>query len=161
MSAARGKRSSPPRRPDDGRGGAASGAGRPAEPGGRVPDLLRRVVGLGFSGFFMTEEVVRRALGETLPREWVEFAAQQSERTRRELIDRVAGEIGRTLESTNLSAIAERLLRGHTLEVSARIRLVPHEETRGGEPPRPAPDEQEPGATRSLRVTVRAEEGER
>src|SRR5690606_32266264 len=73
MSAARGKRSSPPRRPDDGRGGAASGAGRPAEPGGRVPDLLRRVVGLGFSGFFMTEEVVRRALGETLPREWVEF----------------------------------------------------------------------------------------
>jgi hypothetical protein len=80
MSATRGKRTTrgtPSGRPD----------GEEPDPGGRVPDLLRRVVGLGFSGFFLTEEVVRKTLGEKLPREWIEFAVEQSERTRRELID--------------------------------------------------------------------------
>jgi hypothetical protein len=93
-----------------------------------VPDLLRRVVGIGFSGLFLTEEVVRKALGETLPRDWVDFAAAQSERTRRELIDRVAGEIGRALDGVDLAHLAERLLRGHTVEVTARVRFLPRDE---------------------------------
>jgi hypothetical protein len=129
MSAPRGKRTSggnevppPPRAADD------EEASFRTEPGGRVPDLLRRVIGLGFSGFFLTEEVVRKALGDSVPREWVDFAAQQSERTRRELIDRVAGEVGRALDGTDLPQLVERLLRGHTLEVTARVRFVPREE---------------------------------
>jgi hypothetical protein len=103
-----------------------------SEPGGRVPDLLRRVVGMGFSGFFLGEEVVRKALGETVPRDWVDFAAAQSERTRRELIDRVAGEIGRALDGVDLEQLAGKLLRGHAIEVTARVRFVQPEQDEAG-----------------------------
>lgn len=96
----------------------------PPEAPVRVPDLLRRMLGLGFSGLFMTEEVLRKALGESVPKDWVDFAAEQSQRTRRELIDRIAGELGRTLDGVDLRELAERLLRGHTVEVTARIRFV-------------------------------------
>lgn len=148
MSAPRGKRTR--RGVGDETGDEARGA-----PGGRVPELLRRVVGMGFSGFFLTEEVVRRALGETLPREWVDFAAAQSERTRRELIDRVASEIGRTLDGADLPRLAERLLRGHTIEVTARVRFVPHED-----PEVEASKATSAARGRGIRVTVRDAEEE-
>lgn len=122
-----------------------------AEPGGRVPDLLRRVVGMGFSGFFLGEEVVRKALGETVPRDWVDFAAAQSERTRRELIDRVAGEIGRALDGVDVEQLAGRLLRGHAIEVTARVRFVQPDEDPGGAR----------AGRRSVRVAIDDDEGER
>lgn len=152
MSAARGKRTGR-RTPLPLAGGAPR-----AESAGRVPDLLRRVVGLGFSGLFLTEEVVRKALGDTLPREWVDFAAAQSERTRREFIDRLASEIGRALDGMDLPRLTERLLRGHTIEVTARVRFVPSDEAR--EPARGRDDER-PTRRRSLRVAVVGEEESR
>jgi hypothetical protein len=144
MSAPRGKGSGRRAR----RGEPPEDATPRGEPGGRVPDLLRRVVGMGFSGLFLGEEVVRRALGETLPRDWVDFAAAQSERTRRELIDRVAGEIGRTLDGVNLQDLAERLLRGHAIEVTARVRFVPPEDA----------GEATTGQRRSLRIAIADDE---
>ena len=93
-----------------------------------MPDLLRRLLGLGFTGLFTTEEVLRKALGDSVPKDWIEFAAQQSERTRRELVDRVAAEVGRTLDGVDLPKLAERLLEGHTLEMTAHIRFVPRGE---------------------------------
>ena len=122
MSAPRGKR---PHRSDD--PGTAREPLRPDAPPTRVPDLLRRVIGLGFSGFFLTEEVLRKALGDSLPKEWVEFAVEQSERTRRELVERVASEIGRIADGVDLNELAERMALGHELEVTARVRLVPRE----------------------------------
>ena len=101
-------------------------------PAGRVPDLLRRVLALGLSGFFMTEEAVRKALGDTLPRDWADFAAEQSERSRAEFLDRLAHEISETLGAVDLEQLAARLLAGNTIEVKAEIRFVPREpEARG------------------------------
>ena len=128
-------------------------SGARGEPAGRVPELLRRVVGMGFSGLFLGEEVVRKALGETLPRDWVDFAAAQSERTRRELIDRVAGELGRALDRVDLPELAERLLQGHALEVSARVRFVPRDAAAA------APGR--PGRRHSLRIAIAEDEEER
>lgn len=91
---------------------------------GLLPELLRRVLGLGFSGFFMTEEALRRALGDTLPKDWIDFAVEQSERTRAEFLERFAGEMARTLENVDVLTVAERLLAGHRIEVKAQIRLV-------------------------------------
>lgn len=144
MSAPRGKGSGRRERPAAASGGEPSGG----EAGGRVPDLLRRVVGMGFSGLFLGEEVVRRALGETLPRDWVDFAAAQSERTRRELIDRVASEVGRTLDGVDLAGLAERLLRGHSIEVTARVRFVPPEDEGSAR-----------GRRRSVRIAIAEDEG--
>lgn len=155
MSAARGKR--PQRHPDAAAGGDPEASASRDDAAGRVPELLRRVVGMGFSGFFLTEEVLRKALGETLPRDWVDFAAAQSERTRRELIDRVAGEVGRTLDGIDLPRLAERLLRGHSIEVTAQLRFVPRDgepEASDGEATRAAP------RGRALRVTVTESNGE-
>jgi hypothetical protein len=93
-----------------------------------VPELLRRALTLGLSGFFMTNEAVRRALGEAVPKDWIDFAVDQSERTRAEFIERLAGEIARTLESVDLATILERVLEGRTIDLRAQIRLLPREE---------------------------------
>jgi hypothetical protein len=85
------------------------------------------VITTGLSGLFTTNEVVRRAVGEAMPREWVDFAVDQSERTRAEFVERLAGELARTLESLELVEMAERLLDGRTIEIRAQVQLLPRE----------------------------------
>lgn len=97
-----------------------------------VPDLMRRAIAMGLAGFFTTEEAFRRALGDTVPRDWVDFAAAQGERTRGEIADRLANEFGRVLEQVDLAALASSVLEGHTVEVTARIRLLPRDEPDDG-----------------------------
>ena len=127
MAAALGKKKRGPgrgERPGPTDGVQASGAGGPA-PG--LADLVRRVLTSGLSSLFTTNEVVRRAVGEAMPREWVDFAVDQSERTRAEFIERLAGELARTLESLELVEMADRLLEGRSLEIRAQIQLLPRE----------------------------------
>ena len=102
-----------------------------AEGGGLFPDMARRAIAFGLSGFFLTEETIRKALGETLPRDWMDFATEQSERTRREFLERLSFEIAQSLEKVDLAAIMRELLEGRTLEVRAEFRL--------GGPEEPAP----------------------
>ena len=108
--------------------------GRPADPadgdesGGTlntIPELMRRIVAVGLSGFFFTEEAIRKALGDTLPKDWIDFAADQSERTRDEFLERLSLEIGRTLENVDIADVLSRLFAGNTIEVNAEIRLKP------------------------------------
>ena len=101
-------------------GGAESGGARNA-----LPELMRRALSVGFSGFFLTESAVRRALGDTLPRDWVDFAVDQSERTRAEFLERLSHELARSLEHMDLGAALAELLEGRTLEIKAQIRLGP------------------------------------
>ena len=102
-----------------GRGASASDAG------GFFPEALRRMLTLGFTGFFMTEEALRKALGDSVPRDVIEFVLEQSQRMRGEFLDRVSRELGRVLERVDPVEVARRLLEGRTIEVSARFRLVP------------------------------------
>jgi len=88
-----------------------------------LPDILRKVLTLGFSGFFLTETAVRKALGNTVPQEWLDFASEQSERTRGEFIERLSFEVARSLENVDLTAVLSQLLEGRTLEINAEIRL--------------------------------------
>ncbi len=97
-----------------------------------LPDLAKRVLALGLSGMFATQESVRQAVGDALPKEWVDFAAGQSERTRAEFLERLAGELARTLESIDLARVMQRALEGRTLEVTAKIRMLPDEPGKTG-----------------------------
>jgi len=118
-------------------GKESAGADPPGETGTRageagtggtlntIPELMRRVVATGLSGFFLTEEAIRKAVGETLPKDWTDFAAEQSERTRSELFERLSVEIGRTLENIDVVEVLSKLLAGSTIEVNAEIRLKP------------------------------------
>jgi len=105
--------------PEDGEGEAT---------GGFFPDLLRRGLTLGFTGLFMTEEAIRRALGDSVPRDVMEFLLEQSQRTRTEFLDRLSREFGRTLQALDPVEVAQKLLDGRTVEISARVRLVPDDE---------------------------------
>jgi len=116
-----GGRSTPPEARE---GGAESG------PGGGVPDLVRRAFSLGFSGFFTTEEAVRKALGDTLPKDWIDFAVDQSGRAREDFLERVSTEIGRSMADVDLAAVLGQLLEGRTVEVTARIKLGPADDER-------------------------------
>ena len=107
------KRSSPPAEEED--NGVA----------GFLPDLLRRGLTLGFTGFFLTEEAVRKALGESVPRDLMDFILNQSERTRAEFLDRLSKEFAGALSSLDPVELVKRLLEGRSIEVSAKIRLVP------------------------------------
>lgn len=107
-------------RAPQGRGGPGS-----ADAGGFFPEALRRVLTLGFTGFFLTEEALRKALGDSVPRDVVEFVLDQSQRMRLEFLDRVSREFGKVLERVDPVEVARRLLEGRTVEVSARFRLVP------------------------------------
>lgn len=120
-----------PKRPPE-RGGAEEDTA-----GGRIPELLRRGLSLGFSGLFMTEEAVRRAFGDTVPRDWVDFATEQSARTRSEFLERLSGEIARSLDTIDFVEVLDSLLSGRTLEVRAEIRLRERdEEAEDGDPVR-------------------------
>ena len=99
-------------------------AGGASDSGGFLPEALRRMLTLGFTGFFMTEEALRKALGDSVPRDVIEFVLDQSQRMRGEFLDRVSRELGRVLERVDPVEVARRLLEGRTVEVTARFRLV-------------------------------------
>ena len=99
---------------------------RPAPSG--VEELIRRMAALGMSGFFTTESAIRRAFGDTVPQDWVDFATDQSDRTRSEVIDRMAEEVGKQLAETDLAELMSRFISGHTVEVTAKIKLTPNDD---------------------------------
>ena len=113
MATARGKESQRPDSPSDERETGSGG----------LPDLVRKAIAAGFSGFFVTEEAFRKALGDTLPKDWSDFAVEQSARTRAEFLERLSYEIGRSIENVDLAAVLAQLLEGRTLEVNATVRL--------------------------------------
>ena len=88
-----------------------------------LPDLARRALSIGLSGFFLTEETIRKALGDTLPKDWMDFATEQSDRTRKEFLERLSFEIAQSMQQMDLAAIMREILEGRTLEVKAEIRL--------------------------------------
>jgi hypothetical protein len=90
---------------------------------------MRRAVAMGLSGFFLTEEAIRKAVGDTLPRDWADFAVDQSERTRVELLNRLSSEMARTFETMDVTEVLSGLVEGRTIEVKAEIRLKPRDET--------------------------------
>jgi hypothetical protein len=115
----------------------ARAPGETIETGGPIsgiPELVRKAIAAGFSGFFFTEEAIRRALGDALPRDWADFASEQSARARAEFLERLSYEIGRALANVDHAAVLAQLLEGRTLEVSAKIRL--HDERGRGRRPR-------------------------
>ena len=96
-----------------------------ADAAGLLPDMARRALALGLSSLFTTEETIRRALGDTVPQEWVDFASSQSERTQREFSEALAREVAQVIERMDLAEVLSQVLTGRELEVHATIRLQP------------------------------------
>jgi hypothetical protein len=88
-----------------------------------IPELMRRAIALGLTGFFTTEEAVRRAIGDTVPKDWTDYISESSDRTRSEFLDRLSREIAQTLKDIDLAAVLQELLEGRTLKVNAEFKL--------------------------------------
>ena len=73
------------------------------------------------SGFFLTEEAVRKALTDTVPKEWVDYISRQSEDVRSDAIDRLVSEFGAWLRSLDLSAALRSVLEDY--EISAKVEI--------------------------------------
>ena len=101
------------------------------ESAGPIPEMMRRALTLGLAGFFTTEGALRKALEDTVPKDWTDFLADTSDRTRSEFVERMSGEIGRVLEGIDIAAVLTELMRGKTLEVKAEFRLS--DDSREGE----------------------------
>jgi hypothetical protein len=104
-----------------------------------VPEAIRRMATLGLSGFFSTESALRKALGDTVPKDWVDFAADQGDRTREELLERITGEFGRVVENLEFAELLAELMEGRTIEIEAKIKLGPKvSDSEAAKAPKPA-----------------------
>ncbi len=97
--------------------------------GAPIPDLVRKALELGFTGLFTTEQTIRRALGDSVPKEWVDFVTDQSERTRTDFTDALVKELRRSLDNLDLVETLDQFLSGRTIELSTQIRILPRAET--------------------------------
>jgi len=95
-----------------------------------VPDFVRRALELGFTGFFTTEQTIRKAFGEAMPQDWVDFVSAQSDRTRKEMTEAITAEFARSLERIDFAEALDGFLSGRNIEINATIRLAPREEER-------------------------------
>ena len=109
----------PPEEQHEAQGGERSRLSGPLE--SIFQEAVRRATALGLSGFFLTEEAVRKALTDTVPKEWVDYISRQSEDVRSDAIDRLVSEFGAWLRSLDLPAALRSVLEDY--EISAKVEI--------------------------------------
>ncbi len=96
-------------------------------------EAVRRTASVGFSGFFATEDAVRRAFNEAVPRDWVDYARDQSAELRAELIERMSAEFGAWLRTIDMTQIMSKLLAENDFELKISISTAPKDAERAPE----------------------------
>ncbi len=84
-------------------------------------EAIRRTAQMGFSSFFATEDAVRRAFSDSVPRDWVDYANRQSTELRSEMIERMSAEFGAWLRTIDLTQVVSKLLADNDLELRISI----------------------------------------
>ncbi len=84
-------------------------------------EAVRRTASLGFSSFFATEDAVRRAFNEAVPRDWVDYAKDQSTELRAEMIERMSAEFGAWLRTIDMTQVMSKLLAENDFELVISI----------------------------------------
>ena len=93
---------------------------------GVVPELMRKAAFAGLGALFMTEAGLRRTAAQLrLPKEALAGLLAQAERTKAEVTRVLVEELRRFLRSEALKGELAQILSGMSVEVKARIRLVP------------------------------------
>jgi hypothetical protein len=100
---------------------------------GRLPDMVKSMIVLSLGGVFMAEETIRKLAGELkLPRDTMHLVINQADRSRKELIDAVAREVGRALRAMELEKLIGRLGHEFEIEIDARLTLSPRRTRQDG-----------------------------
>ena len=107
--------------PDDREGGFGSRSSR------MLGDLARRALMTGIGAVFMSEETLKNSLSDMkLPKEAMGYVVAQADRTKKEIVAAIARETREFLAKLELDKMIARALVGNTIEISTRIRVVPH-----------------------------------
>ena len=113
--------------------------------GGVLPELTRRLLSAGVGAYFLTEETIRRAVGEArLPRDVANQVVQGAQRRKDDLFNYVKRELGQVIENIDIQGELRRFLQDHNVKVSAEIEFVPKQRPAGGAPAADALDDGEP-----------------
>ncbi len=100
---------------------------------GRLPDMVKSMIVLSLGGVFMAEETIRKLAGELkLPRDTMQLVVSQAERSRKEMIEAIAREVGRAIRAMELEKLLGRLGHEFEIEIDARLTLSPRRARRGG-----------------------------
>jgi hypothetical protein len=103
---------------------------------GAVPELMRKAALAGLGALFMTEEGLRRTAAQIpLPKEVLAGLLAQADRTKDEVARVLAEELRRFLHSETLKRELSQIFAGMSVEVNARIRLVPEDKAGQAVPP--------------------------
>jgi hypothetical protein len=98
---------------------------------GVVPELMRKAAFAGLGALFMTEEGLRRTAAQIpLPKEALAGLLAQAERTKEDVTRVLTEELRRFLHSERLKRELSQIFAGMSVEVNARIRLVPEDKSR-------------------------------
>ncbi len=89
---------------------------------------LRRAASLGFSSFFLTEEALRRAFNDSVPREWIEYVARQGEDVRAELFRALSQQFQKWLSEIDVVEVLSEVARRHDISVHLEISAAPKQE---------------------------------
>ena len=94
-----------------------------------LPEIVKRALFLGAGMLFMTEESVRKVLGEiNLPREAVGYIMKQSEKSKAEFFAIFQRELSRFLSRIDVARMSREIMDGISVEVNAKITLHTKEE---------------------------------
>ena len=89
-----------------------------------LPEIVKRAVFLGAGMLFMTEEGVRKVLGEiNLPREAVNYIIKQSDKSKKEFFTIFQRELNRFLSRIDITRLSKEVLDGISVEVNAKVTL--------------------------------------
>jgi len=89
-----------------------------------LPETLKRAFFVGAGMLFMTEEGVRKALGEiNLPRDAVNYIIKQSEKSKKEFFAIFQRELTRFLDKVDVTRLSKEVLDGIAIEVNAKVTL--------------------------------------
>jgi hypothetical protein len=84
-------------------------------------EAVRRAAQAGLSGFFATEDALRRAFSDTVPRDWADYLGEKGSDLRGELIERLATEFGAWLRTVDVAQVAGKLLEENDFELRISV----------------------------------------
>lgn len=115
-----------------------------------LPEAVRRALFIGAGTLLLTEEGIRKVLGEfNLPRELVSYVVRQSEKSKGEVLAIVQKEVNRFLSRIDATRIVREVLDGVTFEFQGRVtirRKDSREDSGAGAPPQGHPRGAKPRA---------------
>lgn len=89
-----------------------------------LPEAVRRALFIGAGTLLLTEEGIRKALGEfNLPRELVSYVVRQSEKSKGEVLAILQKEINRFLSRVDAARIVLEVLDGVSFEFQGRVTI--------------------------------------